>query len=228
MTERLAINHFFMQAEELSAQIIDDIQNVEKDIDLVVLPDPTLAVLEEFGVAPDDLRNAGEDVPGDEDEALEFALDKFRYSDSFYEWQEGLRPGDGMLYLWPLELPFGHDDPSDPMHAPFDHQGLANKMLENNLNCCYISGEHQGRTYQGFILTGGGSNFSADLAISYVFAGQVPPHALLHNAVTSTDNDDWKEIFLDCIERGRDYMQGQADFYQQTLDAYRPSRPSLT
>ncbi len=228
MTERLAINHFFIQAEELSAQIIDDIQNIEKDVDLVVLPEPTLSVLEEFGVAPDDLRNAGEDIPSDEDEALEFALEKFRYSDSFYEWQEGLRPGDGMLYLWPLELPPGYDDPTDPLYAPFDHQGLANKMLENNLNCCYISGEHQGRTYQGFILTGGGSNFSEALAIAYVFAGQVPPHSLLDNAVTNTTNDDWREIFLDCMERGRDYMQGQVDFYQRTLDMYRPSRPSLT
>lgn len=228
MTERLAINHFFMQAEELSAQIIDGFQNIEKDVDLVVLPEPTLAVLEEFGVAPDDLRNDGEDVPADEDEALEFALEKFRYSDNFYEWQESLRPGDGMLYLWPLELPPGYDDPTDPLYAPFDHQGLANKMLENNLNCCYISGEHQGRTYQGFILTGGGSNFSPDLAISYVFAGQVPPHTLLDNALTNTDNDDWREIFLDCIQLGRDYMQSQVDSYQRTLDMYRPSHPSLT
>jgi hypothetical protein len=64
--------------------------------------------------------------------------------------------------------------------------------------------------------------------MAYVFAGQVPPHGLLHDAVTNTSNDDWKEIFLDCMERGRDYLQGQVDFYQQTLDMYRPSRPSLT
>ncbi len=228
MTERLAIHHFFIQAEELSGQIIDDIQNIENDVDLVVLPEPTLSVLEEYGFAPDDLRNAGDDVPADEDEALEFSLNKFRDSNVFYEWQEGLRPGSGMLYLWPLELPPGYDDPTDPLYAPFDHQALANRMLENNLNCCYITGEHQGRTYQGFILTGGGSNFSEDLAIAYVFAGQVPPHAILHNAVTNTTSDDWREIFLDCIERGRDYMQGQVDFYQQTLDMYRHSRPSLT
>jgi hypothetical protein len=228
MTERLAINHFFIQAEELSTQIIQDIQKLEEDKDLVVLPEPTLEVLEQYNAAPDDLLNAGEDVPSDEDDAIEFAIEQFRFSDSFYEWQNGLRPGEGLEFLWPLEPVPSFVDETDPDYVPFDHQGLANKLLENHLNCCYVNGEHQGRRYQGFILTGGNMNLADELAMAYVLAGFVPPHGLLHDAVTNTRNDDWKETFLDCLERGREYMQWQADFYKETLDMYRPTRPSLT
>lgn len=225
MSDKLSINHFFIQAEELSDKILADIQDLQNDVDLVILPEPNLSVLEEHGFSPDDLRNAGEDVPDDEDDALEFALREFKGSDEFYEWQNGQRPGDGMLYLWPLELEPAYGDPTS---APFDHQGLSNSMLEHGLNCCYISGEHQGRTYQGFILTGGGMNHSQDLCMAYVLAGSVPPHALLQTAVQNSRNDDWREIFLDCMERGLDYLQGQVGQYQNTLEIYRPGGPSLT
>jgi hypothetical protein len=228
MTKGLSIHHFFTEAEPLSVQILEDIQNIEKDIDLVVMPEVNLAVLEEYGATPDHLRDRGDDVPDDEDEALEYAVGEFQNSDSFYDWEREVRPGDGMLYLWPLEIPPGYDDPSDPDHTPFDHQGLANKLLENGLNCCYISGEHQGRAYQGFILTGGGMDHSDDLAMAYVLAGCVPPNSLLENAVSNTSNDDWKEIFLDCMERGRDFFLARAERFQRTLDMYRPSAPSLT
>lgn len=221
MTE-LSIRHFFIQSEELSRQIIEDIQKSYEDHDLFVSPTPTIRVLEEYSAAPDDLLNAGEDVPSDEDEALEYAIDLFRSTDAFFEWEEGIRPGQGMDYLWPLELP----DDSDPDYPSFDHQGLANKLLEHSLNCCYVNGEHQGRTYRGFILTGGGMDYSDELSMAYVLAGYVPPHALLHQAVTNTRNDDWKEIFLNCMEQGRDYMQWQSGIYQETLDRYRPSAPN--
>lgn len=228
MTEPLSNLNFLTQAEELSVQIIEDIQRIHEDVDLVVLPSPNMAVLEEYNFTPDHLRDAGEDVPDDEDEAFEFAVNEFRNSDLYHEWENGIRPGDAGLYLWPLELNETYDETVGGLVDNYDHQALADSILGEKLECCYVNGEHQGRTYRGFILIGGGMDLSADLAMAYVLAGQLPPHALLPRAVQNTRNDDWRETLLDCMVQGQDYLNSQVYQYQQTLDLYRPAAPALT
>ncbi|NTF17502.1 hypothetical protein G6L37_03750 [Agrobacterium rubi] len=215
MTDRLAITTFFEQAEPLSAEIITGFQNIEEDKDIVILPDVVLSDLEQYDYAPDDLARNGLDVPSDPDEAFEYAVSQFRISDAFYEWQESVRPNLENYWLW-------HCEPQ------VDDQAVANALHENSLNVCYINGEHLGRTYQGFILIGGGMDFSDELAMAYIVAGCVPPRELLADAVSITRDDDWKEQFLDAMQRAADFMEGQVESYRETLSRYRGSAPSLT
>jgi hypothetical protein len=215
MTDRLAIPTFFTQAEQLSDEILEGFYDPMKDRDLVVIPDVRLADLERYSHAPSDLADEGYDVPDDADEALEYAIDQFRCSEHYYDWENGFRPNKENYWLWPCE----------PRIADHD---LANRIHELGLNCCYVNGELLGRNFQGFILTGGGMNLSDDLCMAYITAGCVPPRDLLQDAARNTSDDDWREMLLDAMERAAEFMVGEAESYRETIEIYRGRAPSLT
>jgi len=215
MTERLAIQTFFEQGEPLSDEIIGGFYSPEHDRDITVIPKVTLSDLDEHDFTPDDLVNQGIDVPDDEDDAFDFAVEQFRYSDAYYEWEGKLRPNGENYWLWHCEPQIGD-------------QELADRIHEMGLNCCYVNGDHMGRTYQGFILTGGGMDLSDELAMAYISAGCVPPRELLSRAVASTRDDDWREAFLDAMARAASFMEGEVESYRETIERYRGAAPSLT
>jgi hypothetical protein len=215
--ERLSPTHVGTTSITLDSAVFDALTSPENDN--VVYPEPTLSVLENYGVAPDDLRKSGDaDVPEDEDEALEYAIDLFKDDDStYYEWKDTNQPM--MMFIWPV------DHVSNP-------KALANLIEEEGLAVVYVDGTARldladGGTaeieHQGFMLTGGGMNLSDHLAMAYILAEYIPPDAILEDAFRNTHRDEWKSKFVKAMEQMADYYAGQSDRLLERVARFKES-----
>jgi CheY-like chemotaxis protein len=203
--ERLSPHHVGTTSIMLDSPIFEALTSPEHDN--VVFPEPTLSVLENYGVAPDDLRKLDDMfVPEDEDDALEYAIDRFKEDDHiYYEWKDTNQPI--MMYIWPV------DYVSNP-------QVLANLLEEEGLAVVYVDGTAkldlaEGGTadieHKGFMFTGGGMNLADHLAMAYILADYIPPDAILGDAFRNTHRDEWKSRFVKAMEQMADYYTGQSE-----------------
>ncbi|WP_327210998.1 hypothetical protein [Rhizobium leguminosarum] len=219
--ERLSPTHVGTTSITLDSAIFDALTNAEHDN--VVYPEPTLSVLENYGVTPDDLRKQpGSDVPEDEDDALEYAIDLFKEDDAYYEWKDTNHPM--MMFIWPV------DHVSNP-------QRLANLLEEEGLAVVYVDGTAKLELadggaaeieHQGFMLTGGGMNLSDHLAMAYILAEYIPPDAILEDAFRNTHRDEWKERFAKAMEQMAEHYAGQSDRLLERVARFKePAAPSF-
>jgi hypothetical protein len=104
-------------------------------------------------------------------EATEDLADKFRETDSFYEWKDGFEPM--MNYVWPAFIPY-----------KMEAQDLADRLERYApvMSLIYF-GEHSPHCSEeyGYALTGGGMNLADQIAGAYLCAHQVPPYSLLES-----------------------------------------------
>lgn len=213
--ERLSPNHIGTTSITLDSALFDALTSPETDA--VVHPEPRLSDLEQYDMAPDDLRAEGLDVPEDEDDALDFALDHFKQQDVYYEWKDTHQPM--MMYIWPVDYV---DDESK----------LAQLLADEDLACVYVDGTAKLRVedsrydtveveYKGFMLTGGGMNLADHLAMAYILADYIPPAALLESAYRNTHHEEWKERFVGAMEQTAAYYARESESLLETVARYR-------
>lgn len=135
---------------------------------LVAVPDPTADDLESYSFSPDELRDAGWDVPDDPEEAHAFAVEQFKGSGTYGEWVTDFFPV--MTVLWPCAL---RTSPEEAANA-FRREGLA---------CTLVKGQVNGTEVSGIALRGGGMDLSDHIAAAYILCGQVPPVAVIESAI---------------------------------------------
>lgn len=205
MSRRLGISTFFTNGITLSSADFDKVVGYEED--MIVIPDITKDVLEQYDAMPE----IGEE--DDEEEALEDAKEQFEYSNSYYEWKDSFTPM--MTTLWPCE-PFTED------------KEVANRLEELGVAVCYVNGTSGDSSFQGFMMTGGGMDLSDHLAMAYLAADCMPPQPLLERAIRNTHNDSWREALIDALSQARDYLVREAESYNETITRYRAAAPSLT
>lgn len=141
----------------------DQIRSDMEGEDVVVHPRPGKDVLEEYGL--------GSDFDLSTEEGLQEAIEAFEQSDAYYEWKDANSPK--MNFLWECETA------SNVTEAQ-----AAELMARYAGATCLISYKYQGEEIVGIALTGGGMNLAHDLAAAYVCMGQVPPAALLDDALS--------------------------------------------
>ena len=207
MTRRLGLSTFFTESYLVSDSEFEKIRGIDEE--MIVYPEVTMEVLEQYDAAP----QPDEDLDEDADDLFEVAKERFEDSDAFYEWKDGFVPVS--MYLHPCD-PFCGD------------QELANRLNDLGVAVTYVNGSGSGSSYQGFMLTGGGMDLSDHLAMAYVSADCMPPQHLLQRAVTNTHNDAWREILLDALEDAKAYLVREIESYDETIAKYRETAPSLT
>jgi len=136
--------------------------------DIIFVPQPTLEDLENFSFSPDELRERGHDVPEAHEEALAYAIGKFKESDGYEDWRQGFMPL--MAVLWPCTMRCSPQEAAEAFKA-------------NGLACTSVHGDIHGREVTGIALSGGGMDLSDHIAAAYVLCGQTPPVPVLESAL---------------------------------------------
>lgn len=222
--ERLSPNHIGTTSMMLDSALFDAL--VSPEANSVVYPEPRLSDLEEYDMGPDALRAEGLDVPEDEDDAVDFAIEHFKEQDVYYEWKDSHQPM--MMCIWPVD------------HVS-DQQALAQALADEDLAVVYVDGtgttlrldddskyDTLDMDLQGFMLTGGGMNLADHLAMAYILADYIPPAALLESAYRNTHREEWKEKFVSAMEQTARYYSLQSEFLLETVSRYRESSASAS
>lgn len=224
--DRLSPNHIGSTSINLDSALFDALTSAETEA--VIYPNPRLSDLEQYGMDPSSLRAQGEDVPEDDEEALEFAIDAFREEDQYYEWKDTHMPM--MMFIWPVDYVSNQMD-------------LAQRIAEEDLAVVYVDGSDTSirlsedsrydtldMDLKGFMLTGGGMNLADHLAMAYILADYIPPIGLLESAYKNTHRDEWKEKFVAAMEQAASYYSQQSEYLMETVSRYREKEiasPSL-
>lgn len=207
MTDRLSPHYIGATTESLGKVTFEKLIGAE--LEAIQYPEPNLSDVSQYGMSPDALRDEGYDLPEDEEdpeEALEFAVNHFKQSDQYYEWQDGFVPVSSMLW------------PCDPLN---DVTKLVQALNDQYVSCCFVSGELDEKEYKGFMVTGGNMNLSDHVAIAYIEAGFIPPLEVLEQAVRNTRKQEWKDRFLVALEQASAWYAGDVERMNETLARYR-------
>lgn len=215
MTDRLSPQYVGADCEKISFATLEKI--IDPEHEAIRFPEPSLENLTEYQMSPADLREAGHDLPEDDedpDEALAIAITRFKESDQYYEWQGGYVPVSASI--WPCD--------------PFtDVEKLVQTLSEQYVSCVFVDVELDGKEYKGFMLNAGGMNLSDDLAIAYIEAGCIPPVTLLDQAFRNTRKDEWKDKFADAMAQAARWYASEASRMGELLARHHePEAPSLT
>lgn len=197
---RLMNEHIYAIPQHIDWRSLDNLA------DLVVVPEVSLADLEEFSFSPADLRDEGHDVPEDEEEAFAYARSKFEESDEFDDWKQGFTPL--MSVLWPCSIP--------------SIEQAAAAFRRENLACTVVAGDVHGYQTSGIALTGGGMDLSDHIAAAYVLCGQTPPVSVIRAALQK-QSTKMEEELLEAGERVAEILRNEADRLSEQL-ADRPGR----
>lgn len=140
-----------------------------------------------------------------DEDALERAVEDFRGSNGYYEWEDGHQPV--MNALWPCEPRYGMSD-EDAATAIDRYAGATVLVTINNE-------QHHG--LQGIAMTGGGMDLSWDLAAAYVCCGCIPPVRLLSDMprYAGMRMDPMRAAILECMDLAADWMASRADSLRQ-------------
>lgn len=209
MSDRFSPHYIGTASISLASETYDKLMDVDREA--IQQPEPTLEDVTQFGMSPAELRDQGYDLPEDDEdpeEALEFAINHFKQSDAFYEWQDENRPVSSIIW------------PCDPLE---DTTKLVQALHDQYLACCYVEGVVDGEEYKGFMLTGGNMNLSDHLAIAYLEAGFIPPAELLDNAVRNTHKAEWKDRLIVAMEQAASWYSHEAERFVEMVTKHKAS-----
>lgn len=152
------------------------------------------------------LRMEDDKAEHDED-ALEQAVEEFRSSSAYYEWEEAFQPM--MNALWPCEPRYGMTD--EDAATAIDRYAGSTVLVTLN------SEVHNG--LQGIAMTGGGMDMSWDLCAAYICCGCIPPVRLLSSVphFAGQRMAPMKQAVLECMDLAADWLEARA----QRMRSYR-------
>jgi len=161
----------------------------------VVLPPITREVLEEY--APDLLAD---------DLSLEEAVERFEYSEGYYDWRDSFEPM--MNYYWPVDLAYGVSP--ETAGALIEKHAGATSLV-------YLSETEQ----HAIVLTGGGMDLSWDICAAYVCCGCIPPLRLLE------DLPDMRTLSREMHKRVLDTIPLMSEALDRAAERLRGRRSAL-
>lgn len=181
-----------------------DWHQIDNLSDIVAVPAVTLEDLETYGYSPDELREEGHDVPEDDDEAFAYAIERFRESDAYPEWEESFFPA--MSVFWPCQT--------------VSRPGSVEAFRREGLACGVVSGKASGIELHGIILTGAGMDLSDHIAAAYILSGQVPPIQVLESALRIED-PKMEDQLLEAAAAAVENLENTASSFKDKLEARR-------
>lgn len=134
----------------------------------IVLPSVTIATVDEYAPELIDERDDAKALRADPAQGLDDDLrDAFQQSEGRDGWADSFQPM--MDTLWPVELAYD-----------VTPQAAADLMdtFAGSVSLIEVGEPGEDQTY-GIALTGGGQDFSADIAMAYMCCGCVPPLSIL-------------------------------------------------
>lgn len=148
-----------------------------------------------------------------DEDALEQAIEEFKGSSAYYEWEEGFMPM--MNALWPCEPRYGMTDELAAT-AIDQHAGATVLVTINNE-------QHHG--LQGIAMTGGGMNMSWDLCAAYICCSCIPPLRLLTDMpkFAGMKSSELTRAVLECMDLAADWLKSRAERlreYRADMDQY--------
>jgi hypothetical protein len=140
-----------------------------------------------------------------DEEALEQAVEDFKSSDDFYEWQDSYQPM--MNALWPCEPRYGLAD--EDAATAIDRYAGATALVTIN------SEQHHG--LQGIAMTGGGMDMSWDICAAYICCGCIPPIRLLADVphFAGQKSSELTQAVLECMDLAADWLTSRAERLRQ-------------
>lgn len=135
--------------------------------------------------------------PDDGESPLAAAIEKFRYSQEYYEWQDRFEPM--MDFIWPVNLAYGVTDE--------EAAGLIDKYA-GSTSLVYV----RDLDTHAIVLTGGGMDLTWDIATAYLCCGCIPPLLLLSALpkMCETYRERHRILLTECVTLAAEALMSRA------------------